>query len=296
MRAKKDIGLSNMPLSDQQLIINNTEIYNYYKFRLNNMALSRFTYENLPDTIDRWFLEKTLLLYGKIAIGRVKGTDIWVALPYTYKRGRLDVYNYPVDIQGYTTQQGIIEFDEFILLYDNMTREPLIAWIDLYAKLLWECHNTYRSNLNQQIHPYIITGNKNNQLSFKNFFNRLFGFEPYIAVKENINVDENIKVLNMNKEFNGNELLTCLQRTWDEACAMLGIPHGSDKKERENIEEVRTNQMQENIMMASSLLNRQEAFDKFNELTGSDVKVYYTGTNSDFKMYDGGIANGEIYD
>ena len=48
-------------------------------------------------------------------------------------------------------------------------------------------------------------------------------------------------------------------------------------------------------MMASSLLNRQEAFDKFNELTGSDVKVYYTGTNSDFKMYDGGIANGEIY-
>ena len=60
MRAK-NIGLSNMPLSDQQLIINNTEIYNYYRFRLNNMALSRFTYENLPDTIDRWFLEKTLL-------------------------------------------------------------------------------------------------------------------------------------------------------------------------------------------------------------------------------------------
>ena len=45
----------------------------------------------------------------------------------------------------------------------------------------------------------------------------------------------------MNKEFSGKELLTCLQRTWDEACAMLGIPHGSDKKERETIEEVRTN-------------------------------------------------------
>lgn len=296
MKHKTNCGLSNMPLSDQHLIINNTEIYNYYKFRLNNIALSRFTYDNLPDTIDRWFLEKTLLLYGKIAIGRVTGTDIWLALPYTYKRGKLDVYNYPVEIQGYTTQQGIIEFDDFILLYDNMTREPLIAWIDLYAKLLWECHNTFRSNLNQQIHPYIITGNKNNQLSFKNFFNRLFGFEPYIAVKENINIDENIKVLNMNKELNGNELLTCLQRTWDEACGMLGIPHGSDKKERENLEEVRTNQMQENIMMASSLLNRQEAFDKFNELTGSNVKVHYTGTDSSFHMYGEGYSDGEVYD
>ena len=54
-----------MRRADKQLIIENSEIYRYYRERLINLALSQFEWHGLPETCDRLFFEKSLLYNGK---------------------------------------------------------------------------------------------------------------------------------------------------------------------------------------------------------------------------------------
>ena len=61
----------NMRKSDRQLVIENSEIYQYYFERLVNLALAQFEWHNLPRTCDRLYFEKSLLFSGKIVDGEV---------------------------------------------------------------------------------------------------------------------------------------------------------------------------------------------------------------------------------
>ena len=172
-----------MRKADKRLVIENSEIYQHYRERLINLALSQFEWHGLPDTCDRLYFEKCLLFSGKACMCKPTMTDFWLSLDYIYK-GTLDVYGYPTDIRGVGFgSHNLIETDEWEILFDNMTMTSLMPKIDLYARLLWEVHNTYRSNLQQQITPYLILTEKNQELSFRNLFNRLLAFQPVIAMK-----------------------------------------------------------------------------------------------------------------
>lgn len=277
-----------MRRQDKHLVIENLEIYDYYKERLINLALSQFEWKGLPDTCDRLYFERTLLFNGTAAMLKPVGTDFWLTVPYTYysgKHGMIDVYGYPTAIRGYGANAVNIDTDEWMILFDNMTKNSLMPKIDLYARLLWEAHNTFRSNLRQQNTPYILATSKNESLSFTNFFNRLFGFDPVIKVKSCANIDESVKVFDMNKEFLGPQLLDSLKAIWNEACRMLGITGETTKKERLLDGELQMNRMQDTITMSSRLLNRMEFCNKMKNKFGLDITVNLVSADTEFLPY-----------
>lgn len=277
-----------MRRSDKQLVIENSEIYQYYKERLINMALAQFEWHGLPDTCDRLYFEKVLLTNGTAAMLIPKGTDFWVSIGYVYASGKgqgFDIYGYPTNILGIGYNSANIETDEWMILFDNMTKTSLLPKIDLYARLLWECHNTFRSNLRQQNTPYIVATTQNESLSFTNFFNRLFGFEPVIKLKNSSNIDESVKVFDLKKEYIGNELLDSLKVIWNEALSMLGITGETTKKERLIGDELALNRMQDTISMSSRLLNRMEFCNKMNEKYGLDMSVNIVSQDTKFSPY-----------
>lgn len=277
-----------MRRQDKFLVIDNLEIYNYYRERLINLALSQFEWYGLPETCDRLYFERTLLFNGTAAMLKPLGSDFWLTVPYTYSSGRngmIDVYGYPTQILGYGANAVNIKTDEWKILFDNMTKQSLMPKIDLYAKLLWECHNIFRSNLRQQNTPYVVATTKNEQLSFKNFFNRLFGFEPVITIKNTTNIDDSIKVLDMNKDYIGNDILDSLKSIWNEACRMLGITGETTKKERMLDGELQMNRMQDTITMSSRLLNRVEFCNKMNKDYGLDLSVNLVSADTEFLPY-----------
>ena len=152
-----------MRRQDKLLVIENSEIYLYYKERLINLALAQFEWHGLPETCDRRYFEWSLLFNGKAAMYLPKGLEelgTWLSTDYL-QIGDFDIYGYPTDIVGTGYNARQIETDVWEILYDNMTKTTLLPKIDLYARLLWECHNVFRSNLNQQITPYLVATTKN---------------------------------------------------------------------------------------------------------------------------------------
>lgn len=279
-----------MRREDKNLVINNSEIYRYYRERLINLALAQFEWHGLPETCDRLYFEKSLLYNGKAAMGKVTGTDIWLGLDYIYK-GNLDVYGYPTDIRLVPAngQRGLIEVDEWQFLFDNMTWASLMPKIDLYARLLWEVHNTYRSNLQQQITPYLIATTRNESLSIKNIFNRIFGFQPVIELKNTFDPDA-IKTIDTRVDFKGTELLENLKVVWAEALSMLGITAETTKKERLLNNEITIDRQEDIISLNSRLLNRVDFCNKMNKKYGFNLSVNLSSNDMALNPYPGDMA------
>ena len=279
-----------MRKEDKRLIIDNSQIYQYYRERLINLALAQFEWHGLPETCDRLYFEKSLLFNGKAAMGKVTGTDIWLGLDYIYK-GKLDVYGYPTDIRLVPAngQHGLIEVDEWQMLFDNMTWASLMPKIDLYAKLLCEIHNVFRSNLTQQITPYLITTTKNESLGIKNLFNRVMGFQPVIEVRNTFDPN-NIQTLDTRVDFKGTELLETLKITWAEALSMLGITAETTKKERLLSDEITIDRQEDIISLNSRLLNRVEFCNKMNNKYGFNLSVNLSSNDLSLNPYPGDYA------
>lgn len=261
-----------MRREDKTLMVQNSEIYLYYKERLINLALAQFEWHGLPETCDRLWFERSLLFNGKAAMYQPTGLDVWLSTDYL-QVGDFDVYGYPTKIVGIGYNAKNIETDNWKILYDNMTRTTLIPKIDLYARLLWEVHNTFRSNLQQQITPFLVATTRNQALTFKNLFNRIFGFQPVIEIKNTENIDEIIKTFNLGVEFKGLEMLDCLKRLWAEALAMLGITAETTKKERLIEGEITLNRQEDNIGLNARLLNRLDFCNKMNKEYGMELSV-----------------------
>lgn len=279
-----------MRREDKRLVIDNSQIYSYYRERLINLALAQFEWHGLPETMDRLYFEKSLLFNGKAAAGKVTGTDIWLGLDYIYK-GNLDVYGYPTDIRLVPAngQHGLIEVDEWQMLFDNMTWASLMPKIDLYAKLLWEVHNTYRSNLQQQITPYLVLTTRNESLGIKNLFNRIMGFQPVVEVKNSFD-PSTIQTLDTRVDFKGTELLENLKVIWAEALSMLGITAETTKKERLLNNEITIDRQEDVISLNSRLLNRVEFCNKMNNKYGFNLSVNLSSNDMQLNPYPGDAA------
>lgn len=286
-----------MRREDKTLMVQNSEIYLYYKERLINLALAQFEWHGLPETCDRLWFERSLLFNGKAAMYQPTGLDVWLSTDYL-QVGDFDVYGYPTNIVGIGYNAKNIETDNWKILYDNMTRTTLIPKIDLYARLLWEVHNTFRSNLQQQITPFLVATTRNQALTFKNLFNRIFGFQPVIEIKNTENIDEIIKTFNLGVEFKGLEMLDCLKRLWAEALAMLGITAETTKKERLIEGEITLNRQEDNIGLNARLLNRLDFCNKMNKEYGLELSVNLSSEIEEarnFKAF-GGDDLGEMDD
>lgn len=273
-----------MRREDKALVIENAEIYRYYRERLINMALAQFEWHGLPDTCDRRYFEKSLLFNGKAAMYKPTGTDFWLSTDYL-QVGDFDAYGYPKKIKGITYNAKNIETDTWMILFDNMTRTTLIPMIDLYARLLWEVHNTYRSNLHQQITPYIVATTNNQALSIKNIFNRIMGFQPVVEVKAAAFDPDAIKTIDCKVDFKGKEMLETLKIIWAEALSMMGITSETTKKERLLNDEITIDRQEDLISLNARLLNRVEFCNKMNKAYGLNLSVNLSSDSMQFRAY-----------
>ena len=284
-----------MRQQDKLLVIENSEIYLYYKERLINLALAQFEWHGLPDTCDRRYFERTLLFDGTASMYLPKGLEelgTWLSTGYL-NIGDFDIYGYPTDIVGTGYNARQIETDVWEILYDNMTKTTLLPKIDLYARLLWECHNVFRSNLNQQITPYLVATTKNKSLTFKNFFNQLLGFQPVIEVKNTENIEDVVKTFNLGTQFRGVEMLQALKTLWAEALSMLGISAKTTKKERYIEDEITINRQEDLISLNARLLNRVDFCNKMNRKYGLNLSVNISSQDLSFVPY-GDMAMQEL--
>lgn len=287
-----------MRRSDKELVIENAEIFYFYRNRLENLALSQFEWHGLPDTCDPWYFEKQLLYKGRACFCKPEGTDEIYSLGWV-QEGGFDGYGYPDSIKAIDFNARQYATDDYVLIYDNMKKESIITMIDLYARKLYEVDQTIRSNLRQQVTPYIVPATKATALSIKNIMMRIFGYSPVVTIKgTESTILNNIKPLDLRVDFKGNEINDLKEAIWAEALHILGIAPSKTKKERLITGEITMDRQEDIISIQSRLLQRVRFCDKINKRWGLDVNVNLTLFEDDVNSLIspfGETSNGNIF-
>ena len=281
------------------LFVDNQKIYNFYRDRICQVALSQFQYGNLPSTCDRWFFEWKAMRDGQAALCVPDGSHELMSLgfvPYLDEEqtsaGQMlyNAYGYPTGIKGIGWADGDIingqvlhgagyqvTTHDFIVMYDNMGRMSMMGYIDMYARLLWECHMIIRSNQKFQNIPYLVKASKDSKTSVDNFFQDLWNFKPVIELNNMGKKAENIKdansmdidALDLRVDYKVIDMWKALKITWAEAMSMLGITTQFTKKSQyENSDQLEMDKMGDDLSLCNRLMRRVELCNRANERWG----------------------------
>lgn len=267
---------------DDSALKNNATYVHYFE-QLEQLAISMFAWDNLPDTMDERFLELTLFKNGQAILfeDEVMGK---LSLPVTTS-GRWNVYNVPMQRRAYATNgynKRLTDKDS-VIVYNNMIRTNSVLTIKMYARKLYELDRIIDVNSRAQKTPVLLTGTEQQQLTLKNTYMAYDGNQPVIYGDKNLDLNS-LKVLKTDAPYISDKIYTLKMQTWNEALTYLGISNmNMQKKERLISDEVIRNMGGTLANRYSRLNARRYAADKFNKMFGTDIHVDY---REDFRELD----------
>lgn len=260
--------------------LSNFSTYNMYVRQLQSIALNVFILDNIPDTLNKRYINKTLLNSGKIAFFKDDVLGL-VALPFEDKDIIKDIYDEPKIItvranNGY--HLTLKNKDDFVIMYDNNLRISL--WLDIlqYAERLSLCMRTSDINISQQRTNRFWKTKNENLKSVTDTINSVDTFSETIITYENLDLDDTTACLSP-AEYVVDKIDMHYEKLWNEFLRLVGVANLSyTKKERNIRDEIQA--MQGGTI--ASRINRYEprlsAVKEINEKFGTDIKVkYYDG-------------------
>ena len=229
--------------------LKNESTFAQYFNNLKNISQSTFYYEDLPETIDPAFLEKTLFDYGMAAIFEEKDIGL-VALPCV-AAGGFDINGIPVNVRAFSGFTGFSRmlkhntFDvmksECVLIY-NVNREFSSSiyrgTLGAFAERLANDVRTEDINIYSQRTPVVIVAPDSQVETFMNTIDRYENFGKWIFGYKGFDA-ESVKALKTEAPFVANLINEHRTRVWNEALGFMGVSNVSIyKKERVSTDEV----------------------------------------------------------
>lgn len=263
--------LNWLGMKKNQNNMNALTVNDYYD-RLKLIALSLFEWENLPESCNARFLEKTLYIYGR-ALFINDDTTGFLNMKCT-PSGRLNNYDEPVSYTAYSTiYNKEFDRDNCVLIRNNLLERPTENSIILFATRLTEAERTIDTNIKAQKTPVLIRCDEKDRLTMKNLYNQYEGNEPFILGAKSLNID-GLKVLKTDAPYVADKLQIYKQQIWNEALTFFGINNvNGEKRERLISDEANANNEIISINAQSMLLTRLDACKQINEKYDLNVNV-----------------------
>lgn len=285
--------------------------YSTWFNRLYNIAISRFEWENLPESCNEKFIEQVLFFNGFMVGYKDNTLDGYLIMPCV-NNSMLDIFGYPAKVNAYGYNgymyQNITPFTTSIkgstqpdgaLLYANYSRCPDLPAILYFARKLTKIDRTIDVNINVQKTPYIVSCSENQRLTVANMFKQVDNFEPAIITSKfyGLNGEKPLQVLDLKPPFVADKMQTLKRQVYQEALTYLGIEaNTSEKAERQVTEELTANMGETESMRQSPLASRKQFCKEFNKIYGTNINVKF---RSDLQlsqiMENGGLTDGELY-
>lgn len=246
----------------------NRRNFQLYRNWIYALALSRFKWLNLPETCDERFLEWTLLTQGMatIAFPR-KQKGVFYSLQAT-PTNQINMYDNPTEWTAYGNNGTRFQVKPAngILIYDNLQRLPILGNIDLFARRLASFDRTIDVNLQAQHTPILLAASQECKNDLVQIYKQIAGGEPAILGTNNLlELEQQIKALNLQVPFIGEELQISQATYWSQVYTFLGIQSLPRKSERMIEDEVSANNEPTDLMALDPLTARRQACDKLNE-------------------------------
>lgn len=273
---------------------------------LTDMAINRFRWDNLPDTMDARFMESMLVLTGLSVVYFDEKYDALLAVRGS-GAGYVNMVDNPVSFSvigpGGSTKP-VLESDPAVFynktisayqpmvhkklddkekrrkcvpIWNNYTRTPDIQMIRIYANRLAIIDRTLEINTKNARRNKVIKGSPNTNLSMVNFSRQMDDGEELLQVTGPMEDMAFIEALDLGILPDSYEKLGVHRtRVWNELMIRLGIDSANqEKKERMVASEVSANDAQADTIRFKSLKARREAAKHINEIFGENIEVNY---------------------
>lgn len=249
----------------------------FYRDRLTDIALSCVKWNNLPEEIDKRFLEWCLFYDGMAVFFKDDVLDKFVCIQ-VMPSGNFNIYRVPTERTAYAVngyQNTELNESNSVIIYNNLIRKPSASDIEIYAQKLTNIDLTINVNVNAQKTPVAIVCDETQKLTFENLYQQYAGNMPFVFGDKSLNLD-NIKVLNTKADYKAEDLNKLKMDTWNEALTYLGVSNVQyQKKERINSEEINRSMGGAFASRRSRLKARQNAVDEINRLFNLDISVEF---------------------
>lgn len=249
----------------------NNAAFNHYYNRLMEIAISRFEWGNLPDTVDERFMELIICSEGRALFFKDE------VLGYLALRGitapPLDVNNIPTErtaiaANGYHRQ---LDQTNSVIIFYNMLRTIPKLDITMYAKRLYNLDRIIDVNSNAQKTPILIECTQEQELTLKNIYMQYQGNMPAIIADKSFNPND-ITVLKTDAPYCADKIYALRNQIWNDALTFLGITNVSvNKKERLLSDEVTKNNGAVMAARNSVLEARERACQLINKMFNLNV-------------------------
>lgn len=248
----------------------------FYLNRLVELALSRFDWINLPDTVDARYLEKALLYKGMAIYFRddVIGD---LALNVMYK-GMMDVYGNPTIREAYSIYNPYrreLNRSNSVVIWNDYLREPYYTPLVMYARKLANIDRTIDVNVRAQKTPVLVLGSDQQKLTLKNLYKEYDGNAPVIFGYKNLDIDS-LTTLKTDAPFVADKLQQLKTEIFNEVLTFLGISNVSiQKRERLITDEVTRSEGGTLASRYAYTQARQTAVNEINKMFGTNIEVRF---------------------
>ena len=273
-----------LSLFEDSLIKNNRTYYQYVE-RLTELAISRFIWHGIPDTVDERYMELHLFTDGQMIW--FKDEVIGELCLNTTMGGRFDVYGYPIlrrAYSAYNNYKKMLKPDNSVIIFNNLMRTNSILDVKMFALRLYNLDRIIDVNVNAQKTPVLIVCDEKQRLTMKNLYMQYEGNEPFIFGDKSLNVG-GFNVLKTDAPYVADKIYELKCNIWNEALTYLGISNITvNKKERLITDEVERNQGGVLANRYPYLNARNEACKKISKMFGHKLECEFREDWSDMDV------------
>ena len=248
----------------------NSRLVRYYENLIMTMAMSRFRWLNLPPTCNERYLEWTLCLQGVATIAFPKHQKGTFYSTQAVQQGQLNIYDNPTKWLSFGNNgwRFSCDNDNGVIIYDNISRFPVMEGIRLYAQELAHIRITRTLNRLHQQTPFILKGPQEKEQDMRNIFTRVAGGEPAIIATNGLDSIE-FEVLKTDTPYIAHDLNEDEENTWKQIYTFLGLANVPFKAERQTEDEIAAQKGPTQLTLLASLEERRRAVRKLNTRFGN---------------------------
>lgn len=260
--------------------------------RHTNVFMNQFVWNNLPETVDPIFFERTALFDSRVCLLYVPQTNAWISLPCTPASHQNKYYDYTTyrafsinfeqeflaltrfnkDILAFLTSDYPINngLPIGVVLNDNFNNYPMVETVEIYCKKILNTQRAIDVATEQLKIPSIIQSSEDTINSIQKAVSQIR--ENVVAVFANSSLKDKLTDV---KSIPTGANPDVLQALWDtnnnykgELYTAFGCDNlnTADKKERLLTDEVNSNNEIIEAMLETRLDSRKEFCKNFNEV------------------------------
>lgn len=293
-----------------------TDIYNMELEFLCVILYNLYRWENLPETMDSRFLEKTLMQDGVAGLfdhpqyGPINTRATW---------GEMGFYDIPIRSTFYNIwfQDSVYvgrDSSNAVLVLNNCNGGSYVRIALIYAYRLACASVTHDINLEAQKTPILIDGDYSQLEQLVNSYASYIGGSPVIARRTNVKAKSPIELeqkpltaIKTDAPYVADKVHESYNDILHEFYSKIGINYANNnKRERMLVDEVNANNQQLGISYSAGLQTREEAADQYNKIHGTQIRPVFNtdiwrmiiehdniGADSTGRIYGG---NGQLPD